>query len=415
MLLYGLYWALYYLSAPISYVGVTHANLLAELGCNDKVANLPAAGYQWMTAVPILVAWFFPQSRLTKPLVVGSMTITGLMTGAVALAMWQEFPRALWPGLIIAHGLIFGIASGLSFPAIWEIVRRGISSDRRGKVLGFAFGVGPLFALAGSLAQQLILSGHAHAWNVAHLPFPGNYMLLFAAATPVLFLAALLSTAFVVPTAGSEQIDTPRSGEIIEGLKDFVTSRPLVLGVIAYVLVYAGGNAIMATVSMMATEKMSVAGGTVGYQGELRFGFKALAGALLGWLLAKTHPKAALLATTSTLIAGVSWALLVSGPWYLLSMGLLGAGELFGAYFPNYVASASRKSRVRLNMAYLMLVGALAGFASIIFGAISDGSDRRVSLYTAVGVLVATMIMICWALPADPCPPEEDGGGEDGG
>src|SRR5579871_1618378 len=73
MLLYGLYWALYYLSAPISYVGVTHANLLTELGCNDKVANLPAAGYQWMTAVPILVAWFFPQTRLTKPLVVGSV------------------------------------------------------------------------------------------------------------------------------------------------------------------------------------------------------------------------------------------------------------------------------------------------------------------------------------------------------
>ncbi len=432
MLLYGLYWAFFYLSAPISYVGVTHANLLTELDCNDKVANLPAAGYQWMTAVPILVAWFFPQSRHTKPLVVGSMTATGLMTGAVALAMWQEFPRALWPGLIIAHGLIFGVASGLSFPAIWEIVRRGISSDRRGKVLGFAFGVGPLFALAGSLAQQLILSGHAHAWNVAHLPFPGNYMLLFAAATPVLFLAALLSMAFVVPAGGSERMDAPRPGEIIEGLKDFATSRPIVLGVIAYVLVYAGGNAIMATVSMMAKDAVQknkeenrtadgneASNGTVGYQNELRFGFKAFAGALLGWLLAKTHPKAALLATTLTLIGGVSWALVVTGPWYLVSMGLLGAGELFGAYFPNYVASASRKSRVRLNMSYLMVVGALAGFASLIFGAISDASDRRVSLYVAVGVLVGTMLMICLVLPADPRPAEGEGGDgkgiEDGG
>jgi len=408
MVLYGSFWALYYLSQAVSYVGVTHANLLKELGCNNTTANLPSTWYQLMSAIPILVAWFFPQTRLTKPLVVGSVTTMGLLTGTVALAMWLELPRSLWPPLIIAHGLIFGAANGLSFPSLWEIVRRGISSGRRGKVLGLAFGVGPLFAFVGSLAQQLILSGSAHGWNVSHLPFPGNYMLLFACATPVLLLVALLSTAFVVPTADVAPIDAPRSGEIVQGLKEFVSSRPLLLGVVAYVLVFGGGNSIMPTVSLMAKETMSVAGGTVGYQNELRFGFKAVAGVLLGWLLSQTHPKAALLATTLTLIAALSWALNVTGPWYLVSMGLLGAGELFGAYFPNYIASASRKSRVRLNMAYLMLIGALAGFASLIFGAISDRFDHRTSVYTATAVLVATLLLIIVALPADPRPTEDD-------
>src|SRR5262249_6987815 len=193
--LYGAFWSLYYLCAAVSYVGVTHANLLTELGCSDKVANLPAAAYQWLTAVPILAAWFFPQQRLTKPLVIGSTASMALLTGLVALAMWLEVARDLWPALIVAHGLIFGAANGLAFPSIWEIVRGGISSGRRGKVLGFAFGIGPLFALVGSLAQQLILTGHAHGLEVSHLAFPGNYMLLFALATPILLLVALLSTA----------------------------------------------------------------------------------------------------------------------------------------------------------------------------------------------------------------------------
>ena len=38
-------WCLYYLAAPVSYVGVTHANLLKALGGNDTVANLPHAVY----------------------------------------------------------------------------------------------------------------------------------------------------------------------------------------------------------------------------------------------------------------------------------------------------------------------------------------------------------------------------------
>src|SRR5690349_17083166 len=51
-------WCCYYLVAPVSYVGVTHANLLKSLGSSDTVANLPHAFFQWTSALPVLVAWF---------------------------------------------------------------------------------------------------------------------------------------------------------------------------------------------------------------------------------------------------------------------------------------------------------------------------------------------------------------------
>jgi hypothetical protein len=108
-------------------------------------------------------------------------------------------------------------------------------------------------------------------------------------------------------------------------------------------------------------------------------------------------------------IIALVWALSVSGTWYLVSMGLLGAGELLGAYFPNYVASASPRLRVRLNIAYLNLIGALAGFAPLMYGAISDRFDRRTSLYTAAGALLVILWLMVAYLPANPRPEEELG------
>ena len=58
-----------YLTAPITYVGLVHANLLKALGNNDTISNLPSAMYLWMTIVPVMVAWMFPQPRFLKPLV----------------------------------------------------------------------------------------------------------------------------------------------------------------------------------------------------------------------------------------------------------------------------------------------------------------------------------------------------------
>lgn len=436
MLLYGVLWGLYYLAAPITYVGVTHANLLRGLGEKDTIANFPSAAYQWLGALPILVAWFFPQPRVARPMLVSCLVAIALVSGLTAAALWMRMPRNVLVSMVIAHGLILGIASGLLYPAQWEIVRRGVSSSRRGALMALAFGAGPVLACVGSLGQQIILTGQAHGVEFGSHDFPLNYAILFGLATPILLVAALSSSLFVVPAAATAEEPASQGEAIVAGAKDFLSSRPIVLGVLCYVLVASGGNAIMQTVSLAAPERIAgksalqsggdAAGGnvtvspatpaakpaaksdesaTVGYQNELRFGFKAIAGVLLGWLLARTHPKAALLATTGTLIVAMIWALFVTGKPYLVAMGLLGAGELYGAYYPNYVVSASPRHRVRLNVAYLTLIGSVIGFASILFGRINDlTGSRDASMWLATATLVVTMGIVVVGLPKDPRP-----------
>src|SRR3954454_22843542 len=65
---FAAFWGVYYLAAPVSYVGLTHANLLRALGNGDTVNNLPSAVYLWLAFVPVLAAWAFPHPRHLKPL-----------------------------------------------------------------------------------------------------------------------------------------------------------------------------------------------------------------------------------------------------------------------------------------------------------------------------------------------------------
>ena len=69
----------------------------------------------------------------------------------------------------------------------------------------------------------------------------------------------------------------------------------------------------------------------------LRFSFKVVAGAVLGWVLTRTNPRVGILATSSIFLVAQIWAMCVTGPWYLVAFGLHGAGELVGVYAPNYI------------------------------------------------------------------------------
>lgn len=408
ILCFAALWCCIYLTAPVSYVGVTHANLLNQLGNSDTVANLPHAVYQWMTAFPILVAWFLPHPRLLKPLIVGSLTAKALATTLVAASLWCNWPASLVTYAVIAFGAIFGAANGVLVTTLWEVVRRGVSTRRRGGTLGLTFGIGPLLACVGSLAQQMLFSREPLTGYSFGLAFPESYLALFAGAVPVMLVSVVVGTLFVVPLPSDEIVSASRLDDIVGGLRQFFTYRPLLFAAVGYLLVYSGGNAIFDTVSLHTKEVLGeTAADTVGIQNFLRFGFKAIAGGLLGWLLARTHPKATLLTTTGILLFAMGWVLNTSGSWYLISAGLLGAGELFGAYFPNYVVTASAKSQVRSNVAYLNLLGSLVGFASIVFGRISDQFGRIATFHTATGILIVALILLVVALPARPLPRDE--------
>lgn len=404
------FWCLFYLAAPVSYVGLTHANLLKALGNSDTVANLPHAVYQWLTAVPIIVAWFLPQPKMLKPLLVFPLIVMAAITGAVALAIWLKLSPSVVTVVVITHGAVLGMSNGVMLTTLWEVLRRGVSTSRRGHALGVAFGVGPLFACVGSLGQQALFSTNPIAGLTLGLAFPHNYLVLFAAAAPMMLLETLIAASFVVPLPTDEPTDESRLAEILGGLRDFFTYRPLIFGAIGYFLVYSGGNAIFDNVSLHAKDVLGEeSASSMGTQQFLRFGFKAFAGFGLGWLLTRTNAKTLLLTTTTILVIGMGWVLNVTGPWYLISFGLLGAGELFGAYFPNYIATSSSKSQVRANMAYLSLLGSLVGFASVLFGVISDRWGRIASFYTATGILLAAMVLMALVLPARPAPQDAKG------
>lgn len=403
------FWCLFYLSAPVSYVGLPHANLLEQLGNSNTIANLPHAIYQWLAALPILVAWFFPQPKMLKPLLVLPLLVMAGITGAVPLSIWLGLSPRVVTWVVISHGAVFGACNGVLLTTMWEVLRRGVSTSRRGKALGVTFGVGPLLACVGSLVQDVMFAKVPITGISIGLSFPKNYAVLFTAAVPLMLLETLIAASFVVPLPTEESTESSRWSEIVGGLRQFFTYRPLVFGAIAYLLVYSGGNAIFDNVSLHAKDVLGEGvATTIGKQQFYRFGFKAAAGVFLGWLLTRTDPKMMLLTTTSILIFGMGWVLNVTGPWYLLAFGWLGAGELFGVYFPNYIASSSAKSHVRVNIAYLNLLSSLVGFASILFGQIADRFGRIASFHTATGILVAAMILIAATLPARPTPRDSE-------
>jgi hypothetical protein len=399
------FWCLYYLTAPVTYIGVTHANLLKALDNSETVANLPHAVYQWLTALPIVVAWFFPQPKMLKPLLVIPLILMASITGVVALSLWLGLSDRVVTIVVIAHGAVFGASNGVLLTTLWEVLRRGVSTSRRGQVLGLTFGVGPVLACVGSLVQKALFEKAPLGGFSLGMQFPDNYLALFAAAAPLVLLETFVAASFIVPLPTDEPSNPSRLTEIIGGLRQFFTFRPLLIGAIAYFLVSSGGSAILDNVSLHAKDVLGeTTASTMGSQNFLRFGFKAVTGVLLGWLLLKTHPKAMLLTTTTILLIGMGWALNSSGQWYLISFGLLGAGELYGVYFPNYIATSSTKSQVRVNIAYLNLLGSLVGFASVIFGQLADRWGRIASFHAATGVLIAALILIIVALPSRPTP-----------
>lgn len=397
------YWCITYLCAPISYIGLTHANLLKGLGNSDTVSNLPAAVYQWLIVVPVIAAWWFPQPKHLKPLGIAAIGMEAGISAVVALMLWLQVSPQIGSAAVIVHAAVFGMSNGVMMTVQWELMKRGISTSRRGRALGFIYGIGPLFACLGAVLQDALFQGQLLGGRSFGLDFPANYLWMFAAVAPLLLLkcaaiGVFRLPAFVAPAAGSDDMVS----EVADGLRQFFSNRPVWIAVILYVVVYSGGNAIFSNVSLHAKDVLPDESETLGIQSFLRFGCKAIAGAMLGLLLARRNPRSTLVATTAILLAGMGWAIVSSGWWFMATFGILGAGELFGAYFPNYITTASEKRFVRVNVAYMNVLSVLIGFSAIAFGAIADHFGRVASFEVAALVLLTALVLIYALLPANP-------------
>jgi MFS family permease len=274
-----------------------------------------------------------------------------------------------------------------------------------------AFGFGPLLAVVASIGSQLILAGEMKGLplKVEAFPFPWNFTALFAITGPVLAAGAFLAGRFAVHLPEVEPSRPPFLEGVFGGLVDFLTHRLILTASIAYVGVYAG-LMIVQNISLYAKEAIGEpVENYAGTQLALRFLAKVAAGFALGWLLVKTNAKTLLVVTAALMLAGVGWALVVQGQWYLLAFGLLGAGELSGVYYPNYVVDCSPNSKMRRNIALLNVVVIPAGFAPLIYGYISDvfgQTDKtygfQMSFVASMAIILGTILLVMVALPRRP-------------
>ena len=391
-----------YFVAPVFYVGVLHAAILSSLGFSDTLANLPETVYLWMTPLPVLVAWFWPSTANLRPMLVASYLLKGI-AGGVAATLFFVAPQWLAIGIIV-HAAIVGATNGVATMCLWDLIGRGMTPARRGWTLGVTFGAGPVFAVLGSCASQLILKGEFLGWfQVTPLAAPWSYVVLFGATAPAMALSAACVGLARVPAAADDAQQSASWSGIRAGLREYFTRRLIVLALLGFLLTSAGGNMIMNNLALyvrVATGESPEA--YTGIQLALRFGCKSLFGFVLGWLLARYHGKAPALATTLACLAGVLWALVVPGKWYLLSFGLLGAGELFYVHYLNYIVGCSAPHRMRENTAYTNVILLAVSLMPVLYGAVSDYAGLPASFIFAATLLVIALLLVGLRLPNQP-------------
>lgn len=403
--------ALTYLAAPVLYVDLLHTGLFKRLHTSDTMANLPSTIYLAMAWFPVITAWLFPQARLLKPMMSFAFSLMAIMGAVVAAVILVQPSKEIIISVLLVHAALLGCANGVSGFLNWEALHRGVSEQHRGKALGLAFGLGPIFAVTGSLGAQLLLNSKLFGLQMPHwmtIAYPYNYAILFGASMVCMTLAAFLVRLYQIPLPKVDNARESFSVGIFGGFRAILSNRVLFIACIAYLLVYCG-NMIQNNMSIFTKEIVGIEPDNIaGFQLALRFSFKILAGFLLGWLLTRTNPKVPLLVTVGLQIAGVLWVLLVPGYWFLMAFGLMGAGELFGVYYINYPISCSPKSQMRRNIAFLGLISSIVGLSPMLYGWISDTWNLRASFWTALAILVFTSVMVVVMLPAKPRPAPED-------
>lgn len=474
LILFAVCTGMQYLAAPVLYVGVTQASLCEYLGADARTSNLPGTLFFAMTAVPALFAWLSPRVSSLKRNLSLCYGTSALMLATLAIVLASPVTRELKLAVIVLQGGVSGAVMPAAIALLWEVIGRGSDESRRGLALSLAFGAGPLLAVLGSFGQTVLLRGDLIGKGPDGLPNATNYIILFSAGAPIMGLAAIISQFFVIVPVDREPTRAPVlevmglliglplmfasvalmycSGLPSESLADSLPSaallrtlgylfaigaaaaliyhfraifrqRVLLLATLATILMYAG-NVIPSNMNLYSEEALGlVPKDFAGPQNMLRFGFKVVAGAMLGWLLTRTNPKFGMLATGGIFLLAQIWAMLVTGPWYLVAVGLHGAGELVGVYAPNYLVSASRRDQLRRNMAFVTMLMVPAAPAGYLYGAIVDGVKQagwtafglnsaalgfRLSFLTCALFILSGIILTIILLPARPRPEKLD-------
>jgi hypothetical protein len=425
---------LLFLCAPMTYVDVLHVTLLTRLGGSRTVANLPMSAYYLTTVSPLIIQWLIPDYRRLKAVLVGVHCLAAAAGAMVAVALLLPLDRSVRIGAMIVYGTAIGTALCTSNVYIWEALATGVSEAWRGRALGWTFSIGPVFAVAGSLATQRVVGGAADS------AFPREYALMFACTVPAMLLAAGLAAGFRFaspPTPDTDQVGarliappegipspaeaapsplgavnraptSPGAGAggeadlrgearppflafLFGGFWDFLRTRQFLLLCLSYCAIATAlavlGNLSLNTKEAMGVEPKSLAGTML----ALRFGGKIVAGVALGVILSRFGPRAALMAGLGAAAAAVIWAMTMPGTPYLAALALLGGAELACVYFISYCVTASPPEDIKRNVAFLSLALLPSFGAATLHGWLADHFGFTTSFGLALGAIAAAV------------------------
>lgn len=375
---------LIFFAAPAVYVGVVQAALCDKLGASATVANLPASAFLFGSAAPFFLTWLIPL-RLERSVVVYANAITATLLAMVCATLIFPFGNSVRIAVLIGQGLIQGCTGSSSLVYQFQCLGRGTTSKGRARALKFAYTFGPISAVVGSLAAQYILNR-----GVSFLNYPYDFAFLYFVGIPCMAGVALLSRGYELIPA----IEEPRQHlgrYLIDSVRTFSQERTMVLLWVAYLLWYVSldsvSNLSLYTKEAVGRDPKELSGFIM----ALRFGFKSMAGFALALISVRYGVRAPLVAAIALLAAAALWSSAAPGYLYLFAFGLMGAGELGGGYFPNYMVAISSAAQGARNLALLNLATPVASVSPVLYGALTDAFGFSASFALAGAAAVASL------------------------
>ncbi len=377
---------LIYFAAPVVYVGVVQAALCDKLGASATVANLPASAYMLGAIMPFVLSWIVPH-RLVRTTVVIANLVTASLLAAVGLVLIFPFSNPVRLLAVIGQGLVQGFSASTSQVFKFQCLRRGTTAAGRARAMKWTFTFGPITAVVGSLWAQFVLND-----GIPSLSYPYDFACLYLIGAPSMAAVAFLSRLYRLEPVEEERKESFLK-YVVSSVKSFVQSKTLTSLWLAYLFWHLTLNA-MPNLSLYS--RVVLGGDPKHFSGiimAMRFGFKSVGGFLLGVLAMKKGIRAPLVTTALLLAAAIVWGWSVPGYAFLMAFGLMGAGELGGAYFPNYAVSISSATTGVRNLSLLTLVGPVSSAGPILHGALTDWFGFPASFTFA---LAAAAVSLCF-------------------
>ncbi|MFN0167605.1 MAG: MFS transporter [Bryobacteraceae bacterium] len=390
-------YVLIFFAAPVLYIGIVQAALCNKLGASAMVSNLPAATYMLGSLCPLVLSWLVPP-RLNRAVVVWSNVITAILIGGVFLTLAIPFSTEVRIAALVLQGLVQGFCASASQVFMISCLRSGTTPAGQAQALKTTFTITPLCAVAGSLGAQFILNS-----GIPSLKYPYDFALVHLIGVPCVALVAWFTSRFQLPEVRDEPRQ-PAKAFFGDSAKALFTDRTMLVLWFGYLLWYitlnASTNFSLYTREAMGRDPNELAGWIM----AIRFGCKALGGFVLGLIALRFGLRASVITTVALLGVGCLWAWVVPGYGYLLSFGIIGMGELGGAYFPNYVAAISPLAISARNVAILTLAAPPSAIAPPLHGWLTDNYGFAASF--AFGIFTA---ILCLALFRFDRKPESSG------